>query len=96
MTLLAEPAGRLLECTGNRVPRGMTVQDRTRLIGQLPFFLILQSLFDPKLACDHQPTTLTPSVFFTAACYHQFADWLMLWQREYSFKWNRASIDGTR
>ena len=37
MTLLAEPAGRLLERTGNRAPRGMTVHDRTRLIGQLHF-----------------------------------------------------------
>ncbi len=35
MMLLAEPAGRLLERTGNRAPRGMTVLDRTRLIGQL-------------------------------------------------------------
>ena len=33
--LLAEPAGGLLERTGNRVPRGMIVHDRTRLIGQL-------------------------------------------------------------
>lgn len=39
--LLAEPAGRLLEYTGNCVPRGMTVQDRIRLIGQLPLFLTL-------------------------------------------------------
>ncbi len=35
MTLLAEPAGRLLERTGNRASRGMIVHDRTRLIGQL-------------------------------------------------------------
>jgi hypothetical protein len=35
MMLLAEPAGRLLERTGNRASRGMTVHDRTRLIGQL-------------------------------------------------------------
>ena len=35
MMLLAEPAGRLLERAGNRTPRGMTVQDRTRLISQL-------------------------------------------------------------
>lgn len=35
MTLLAEPAGRSLERTGNRVSRGMIVHDRTRLIGQL-------------------------------------------------------------
>ncbi len=41
MMLLAEPAGRLLERTGNRAPRGMTVLDRTRLIGQLqPYFPI--------------------------------------------------------
>jgi len=33
MKLLAEPAGRLLECTGNCTSRGMTVHDRTRLIG---------------------------------------------------------------
>jgi hypothetical protein len=33
--LLAEPAGRLLERMGNRASRGMTVHDRTRLIGQL-------------------------------------------------------------
>ena len=39
MTLLAEPAGRLLERTGNRAPRGMTVHDRTRLIGQLHFII---------------------------------------------------------
>ena len=36
MMLLAEPAGKLLEHTGNCMPRGMTVHDRTRLIGQLP------------------------------------------------------------
>jgi hypothetical protein len=35
MMLLAEPAGRLLERAGNRASRGMTVHDRTRLIGQL-------------------------------------------------------------
>ncbi len=35
--LLAEPAGRLLERTGNRASRGMIVHDRTRLIGQLLF-----------------------------------------------------------
>jgi len=33
--LLAEPAGRLLERAGDCTPRGMTVLDRTRLIGQL-------------------------------------------------------------
>ncbi len=33
--LLAEPAGRLLERAGDCAPRGMTVLDRTRLIGQL-------------------------------------------------------------
>lgn len=33
--LLAEPAGRSLERPGNRASRGMTVHDRTRLIGQL-------------------------------------------------------------
>lgn len=40
--LLAEPAGRLLERPGNRAPRGMTVHDRTRLIGQLllRFFVV--------------------------------------------------------
>ncbi|SOD40122.1 hypothetical protein SAMN06298226_0373 [Nitrosovibrio sp. Nv4] len=37
MMLLAEPAGRSLERAGNRGSRGMIVQDRTRLIGQLPF-----------------------------------------------------------
>ena len=37
--LLAEPAGRLLERTGNRASRGMIVHDRTRLIGQLHFVL---------------------------------------------------------
>ncbi len=31
----AEPPGRLLERTGDRAPRGMTVHDRTRLIGRL-------------------------------------------------------------
>ena len=36
MTLLAESAGRSLEHTGNCMPRGMTVHDRTRLIGRLP------------------------------------------------------------
>lgn len=35
MKLLAEPAGRSLERTGNRTPRGMIAHDRTRLIGQL-------------------------------------------------------------
>src|SRR5438128_6637646 len=38
-TWLAESAGRWLEPWGNPGPRGMTVQDRTRLIGQLHFFL---------------------------------------------------------
>jgi len=33
--LLVEPAGRLLERAGDCTPRGMTVLDRTRLIGQL-------------------------------------------------------------
>src|SRR5260221_6820173 len=37
-TWLAESAGRWLEPRGNPGPRGMTVQDRTRLIGQLHFF----------------------------------------------------------
>ena len=36
MMRLAEPAGRLLECTGNRASRWMTVHDRIRLTGQLP------------------------------------------------------------
>lgn len=45
MTLLAESAGRLLEHTGNCVPRGMTVHDRTRLIGQLHSFLPWKKLF---------------------------------------------------
>ncbi len=45
MTLLAEPAGRLLERTGNRAPRGMTVHDRTRLIGQLHF--ISEKIVEP-------------------------------------------------
>ena len=38
MMLLAEPAGRSLERIGNCAPRGMTVQDRIRLIGQLPLY----------------------------------------------------------
>src|SRR5713101_9097128 len=38
-TWLAESAGRWLEPRGNPGPRGMTVHDRTRLIGQLHFFL---------------------------------------------------------
>src|SRR5712691_357801 len=37
-TWLAESAGRWLEPGGNLGPRGMTVHDRTRLIGQLHFF----------------------------------------------------------
>ena len=37
MMLLAEPAGKLLEHVGNYMSRGMTVHDRTRLIGQLHF-----------------------------------------------------------
>ena len=37
-TRLAESAGRWLEPWGNSRPRGMTVHDRTRLIGQLHFF----------------------------------------------------------
>ncbi len=36
MTLLVESAGRSLEPAGNCRPRGMTVHDRTRLIGRLP------------------------------------------------------------
>src|SRR5437762_8539647 len=38
-TWLAESAGRWLEPRGNPGPRGMTVHDRTRLNGQLHFFL---------------------------------------------------------
>ena len=38
-TWLAESAGRWLERRGNSAPRGMTVHDRTRLIGRLHFFL---------------------------------------------------------
>src|SRR5436190_8894871 len=38
-TWLAESAGRWLEPRGDPGPRGMTVHDRTRLIGQLHFFL---------------------------------------------------------
>src|SRR5690606_30450421 len=35
MTLPASGPGRLLERSGDAAPRGMTVQDRTRLIGRL-------------------------------------------------------------
>ena len=55
---LAEPAGRLLERAGNRTPRGMTVHDRTRLIGQLHFVLygIKTSMQNtkPKKRCSHK------------------------------------------
>ena len=37
MALLAPLPGRLLERRSNVAPRGMTVLDRTRLIGQLQF-----------------------------------------------------------
>jgi len=48
MMLLAEPAGRLLERTGNRASRGMIVHDRTRLIGQLHFILIFNKRIAQK------------------------------------------------
>src|SRR5690606_39573064 len=38
MTRPAESPGRLLERIGDDAPRGMTVQDRTRLIGRLRRF----------------------------------------------------------
>jgi len=40
MAWLALFPGRLLERTGNGAPRGMTVHDRTRLIGQLLHFFL--------------------------------------------------------
>ncbi len=56
MTLLAEPAGRSLERTGNRVSRGMIVHDRTRLIGQLllniPRNTILSAKLSPPLSAN--------------------------------------------
>ena len=52
MMLLAEPAGRLLERTGNRASRGMIVHDRTRLIGQLHFILIFNKRITHKNAAS--------------------------------------------
>ena len=52
MTLLAEPAGRLLERAGDCMPRGMTVLDRTRLIGQL-----LSSISDNSHSMKAKATT---------------------------------------
>ena len=46
MKLLAEPAGRSLERTGNRASRGMIAHDRTRLIGQL---LLYPYLYYPSV-----------------------------------------------
>ena len=69
MTLLAEPAGRLLEHTGNCVPRGMTVQDRTRLTGQLPTFPATPIALSLKQDRGLRQTSLYPSC--TAACFYQ-------------------------
>ncbi len=52
--LLAEPAGRSLERTGNRASRGMIVHDRTRLIGQL-----LLNISRIHLGMDPVPLTLS-------------------------------------
>jgi hypothetical protein len=48
MKLLAEPAGRSLERTGNRASRGMIAHDKTRLIGQLlPYVPLLTPSYFP-------------------------------------------------
>ena len=58
MTRPASGPGRLLERIGDDAPRGMTVQDRTRLIGRLRHFSWL---------CQENPTlasqTLGPAMF---------------------------------
>ena len=67
--MLAESAGRLLECMGNRMPRGMTVHDRTRLIGQLlpyMFFSLLNSINDQLVNFNQQPLLLFSGLFFFA------------------------------
>ena len=46
----AEPPGRLLERRGDPAPRGMTVHDRTRLIGRLRQLFRLQAEKFPKIA----------------------------------------------
>lgn len=71
MMLLAEPAGRLLECTGNRVPRGMTVQDRIRLTGQLPFIPVPSMTFDPKPAGVLLHDWMFRPFRLTCACQHE-------------------------
>ncbi len=51
---MARPAsspGRLLEAFGDRRPRGMTVHDRTRLIGRLPPCCIISSREKPRHSC---------------------------------------------
>ena len=54
MAWLALFPGRLLERMGNHAPRGMTVHDRTRLTGQLLFFLVSLTAFyaTPVHNCD--------------------------------------------
>jgi len=59
MTLLAESAGRLLEYTGNCAPRGMTVHDRTRLIGRLP-----HEQFQQRIQMDTKKGQITLPLFF--------------------------------
>ena len=58
MTLPASGPGRLLERTGDGAPRGMTVHDRTRLIGRLRH---LPPLIDESLRSRGRDRTACPS-----------------------------------
>ena len=61
MTWPASGPGRLLERNGDAAPRGMTVHDRTRLIGRLRhFFKVLRTLKNPKFAAQ----TMGPAMCF--------------------------------
>ena len=45
--------GRLLEWSGDRLPRGMIVHDRTRLIGRLPLLLFFLNTFNRLIHSRH-------------------------------------------
>ena len=61
MTLPASGPGRLLERTGDRAPRGMTVPDRTRLIGRLRHFLLSEAAQFPTPAAGDEASEFVQS-----------------------------------
>jgi hypothetical protein len=59
MTRLASGPGRLLELSGDAEPRGMTVHDRTRLIGRLRHLFPVEGLSDRLPFASPDPLSLT-------------------------------------